>query len=98
MAPALRPGDFLVVDRAAYRARPPRPGEVVVAGDPRAAGRTLIKRVAGYDAGLGAWLLGDNPGESTDSRVFGYVAATHLRGRVRWRYWPIGRRPAASMP
>jgi signal peptidase I len=46
MAPALRPGDRLLVDRRAYRTRPPRVGEIVVVLDPEEPARWLVKRVA----------------------------------------------------
>lgn len=45
MLPTLRPGDRLLVDRAAYRARRPRAGEIVVLVDPEEPARWLVKRV-----------------------------------------------------
>ena len=87
MVPTLSPGDFVIVDRAAYRARPPRPSEIVLAQDPRDARRTIIKRVAGRDPEGRLWLSGDNPAESTDSRAFGAIPAALIVGRVAWRYW-----------
>ena len=88
MLPALRPGDWVVVDSAAYRDRPPRPREIALAADPRDPSRTLVKRVAGVEPGGAARLLGDNPDASTDSRTLGAFPAALLMGRVRWRYWP----------
>ncbi len=86
MRPALRPGDWLIVDRAAYRVHPPRNGDIVIARDPRD-GRAIVKRVAsGSDEGLE--LLGDNRARSTDSRTFGLVARAAVLGRVMFRYWP----------
>src|SRR5918999_1445834 len=46
MAPALLPGDRLLVESWTYARRSPRPGEVVLAADPRSGSRELIKRVA----------------------------------------------------
>jgi type IV secretory pathway protease TraF len=37
-------------------------------------------------------LRGDNPSQSTDSRSFGSVPLSSLRGRVVRRYAPAGRR------
>jgi signal peptidase I len=45
MLPALRPGDRLLVDRTAYRDRPPRPGDIVVFVDPEEPTRWLVKRI-----------------------------------------------------
>jgi signal peptidase I len=87
MAPALLPGDRLIVRR---RRRGPRIGEVVVVADPRRPDRELIKRVAAVD-GDRVTLLGDNPGRSTDARDFGPVDANGLRWAVLLRYWPPSR-------
>ena len=57
-------------------------------------GRSLLKRVAHPPAGVDAgsiWVLGDNPGVSRDSRQFGAVPSSGVRGRVVWRFWPAGR-------
>lgn len=37
------------------------------------------------------WLLGDNPGQSTDSRHYGAVSRGRVKGRVVWKFWPWGR-------
>ena len=91
MAPALEAGDYVVVDSRAYARRAPAPGEVALARDPREPSRTLVKRVAALAPGGGVELLGDNRAESTDSRAFGPVPASELRGRIIWRYWPPAR-------
>ena len=87
MAPALQPGDRLLVESLTYALRPPRRGEVVMAADPRQPDRELIKRVAAVDAG-GVELRGDHPAASTDSRAFGPIPADAVRWRVLMRYWP----------
>ena len=98
MLPTLRPGDRLVVVRARRHARV---GEVVLALDPRDAGRELVKRVAAVGSG-GVTLHGDNPAFSTDGRTFGSLPAAAIRWRVVGRCWPPGRagrlatHPAAS--
>ena len=84
MLPTLRPGDRLVVVRSP---RPPRVGEVVLALDPRDAGRELVKRVAAVDPD-GVTLLGDNPAFSTDGRSFGSLPPNAIRWRVLARCWP----------
>jgi nickel-type superoxide dismutase maturation protease len=91
MAPLLRAGDWVLVDPDAYGARSPRPGELVIVADPRDPRRVLVKRVAGVAPGGLLELAGDNPGASTDSRVFGPVDPGSVRGRPWARYWPPGR-------
>jgi hypothetical protein len=94
MQPALEPGDWLMVDPDAFAGRPPRQGELVLAPDPRAPERLLIKRVAATAPDGSLELLGDAPDQSTDSRIFGSVPAAEVRGKPWFRYWPprrIGR-------
>jgi len=91
MLPTLSPGDWVLVDEHAYDTRLPRRGHVVVAEDPRAPERHLVKRVSFVDLHGDVRLEGDNADESTDSREFGPVPATAVKGRVRWRYWPMTR-------
>ena len=86
MAPALRPGDRLVVIRWPWI----RPGQLVVVPDPRDPGRLLVKRVTGIGADS-IDVAGDNPAASTDSRHFGVVADGLLVGRVLYRYAPLER-------
>jgi nickel-type superoxide dismutase maturation protease len=84
MAPALLPGDRLLVIR---RNRPVQPGDVVLALDPRDASRELVKRVASVDGG-GVELRGDDPRHSSDSTAFGRLPAGAVRWRILARYWP----------
>jgi signal peptidase I len=35
------------------------------------------------------YLLGDNRGRSTDSRVWGDVHRRHIQGRIVFRFWPL---------
>lgn len=85
MEPTLSDGDW-VLARNDGRARV---GDVVVLEHPERSGELLItKRVHRVEAG-GYWLLGDNPGQSTDSRHFGLVP--HVIGPVIWRVRPWGR-------
>jgi nickel-type superoxide dismutase maturation protease len=92
MAPALLPGDRLLVERLTYRRRGPRPGEIVLAHDPRQPSRELVKRIGLVDASSGsAELVGDAQEASTDSRAFGPVELADLRWRVAVRCWPPGR-------
>ena len=87
MSPTLVPGDRLLV----VRTRRVRRGDLVAVPDPRERGRTIVKRVELVE-GEAVTVLGDNPGASTDSRVFGPVDRRDLRGRAVYRYWPEERR------
>ena len=89
MIPTLRPGDRLLVETWTYGRRSPQVGEVVVAPDPRAPTRELVKRVAAVDDGR-ITLRGD-AARSTDSRRFGSVPLAAVRARAAFRYWPLGR-------
>jgi nickel-type superoxide dismutase maturation protease len=92
MAPALLPGDRLIVEALSYRSRLPQPGEIVLAADPREPTRELVKRVGSVDPGAGtAQLVGDAATASTDSRTFGPIPLSAVRWRVAARYWPPGR-------
>jgi nickel-type superoxide dismutase maturation protease len=86
MAPALLPGDRLLVARLGTL----RVGDVVLASDPRDARRELVKRVSRLDA-TNVTLRGDNAAASTDARTFGMLPRSAVRWRVIGRYWPTER-------
>ena len=92
MAPALLPGEWLLVERRTYGHRRPRVGEIVLAADPRDPSRELIKRVTSVDGhAMMIELAGDAPDSSTDSRIFGPVPVNDVHWRVVARYWPAER-------
>ena len=82
MAPALLPGDWILVDPDV---RSLRPSDVVVAPDPDHPGETLVKRVAAVD-GRAARLMSDAAG----GRRYELPVAS-ISGRAWLRYWPLGR-------
>lgn len=88
MRPALEPGDRLLVVPWGWR----RVGAVVALSDPREPTRTILKRVAEVRPDGALVVLGDAPGASTDSRTFGPVPPSLVRGRAVWRYQPARRR------
>ncbi|HEY5098188.1 MAG TPA: nickel-type superoxide dismutase maturation protease [Acidimicrobiales bacterium] len=96
MAPALRPGDRLVVVRLPWRPPfGPIPGQVVAVRDPRSPDRILIKRVRSVDRRAGTLVVeGDDRQSSTDSRSFGPVSRSAVVGRAVYRYAPAGRNGA----
>jgi nickel-type superoxide dismutase maturation protease len=93
MAPALLPGDRLVVVRWPRPMAPwPTPGEIVAVRDPRRPARVLVKRVGSVDRQRGTVeVLGDDPSASTDSRDFGPVPRSLVVGTAVYRYAPPGR-------
>ena len=90
MAPTLRPGDRLLVERLTFRLRGPRPGDLVLAADPRMPRRELVKRVVLVN-GEAVTLIGDNPSASTDSLAFGDVPRSAIAWRVVLRYARVAR-------
>jgi hypothetical protein len=62
-----------------------RPGRVVVFAEPGRPELLSVKRVHGGGKDEGWWVLGDNADYSTDSRDFGSVASSGIRGVLRLR-------------
>ncbi len=84
MSPGLGPGDYVLVNRWAYRTRAPAVGDLVVLRNPEREGQFLCKRIAGV-TDSGAYVVsGDNAAASRDSRHFGPVPRGLIVGRV-WR-------------
>lgn len=88
MRPLLAPGDRVAL--VPVRRRRLRPGDLVVVRDPRRPQRRMIKRVTDIDESR-AWVRGDNPEASTDSRAFGWVPLPRLVARPARRYGPTRR-------
>ncbi len=81
MRPTLAPGDYVVVNRWAYRFRRPATGDIVVVRDPEAPERYLVKRISDTDS-TRIEVVGDNQARSRDSRKFGPIAPEELVGKV----------------
>lgn len=82
MYPALRDGDVVTIDTAAYAERLPVVGEIVLARHPFRADVEIVKRVGSVTADGRIVLVGDDPRESEDSHSFGPVRADLLIGRL----------------
>jgi len=88
MLPTLEPGDYVLVNRWAYRVRRPRRGDLVVVRDPELSDRFLVKRVSETEASTQIPLEGDNAAVSRDSRAFGAVPLDRIVGKVWLRLKP----------
>lgn len=88
MEPTLLDGDWLLVDPSAFARRVARVGDLVVARDPRQAGRLLVKRVQSVDSDGRLTLVGDHAAHAGDGTRIGVVTGEALVGRPWFRYWP----------
>lgn len=82
MEPALRDGDWLIVDHGATG----RVGNIVVAVDPRENHRVIIKRVKSTGTDSRLTLESDHPAHAGEE--IGPVGPSDIVGRARMRYWP----------
>jgi len=83
MKPTLASGAHVLVDPGAYRRRPPRAGDLVLARRP-SGDVTMVKRIRSVGPDGACFLVGDapDPSASTDSRSFGPVPPALILGRV----------------
>ena len=82
LSPFFLEGDFVVVSKIPFFLRQPRSGDVVVFRHP--AYGTMIKRVERLSpGGEEVYVVGEHP-LSTDSRQFGPLPRSALRGLVIW--------------
>ncbi|NJR38642.1 MAG: nickel-type superoxide dismutase maturation protease [Leptolyngbyaceae cyanobacterium CSU_1_4] len=86
MLPLLLPGEEVLVDRRAYWRSPPAREDLIVVRSPDQPSFRLIKRVVLTRQDGACFVQGDNPSQSTDSRVFGWVEPLFILGRVTSRF------------
>ncbi len=100
MRPTLEPGDWAFAIGTA-RGRRPRIGDIVVLEHPDRPGFELVKRVTemrrpstshATTRTAELWVEGDDPASSTDSRHFGPIDRSRVRGRLVLVWWPPSRR------
>lgn len=82
MLPLLKPGEEILIDLQAYRDTLPRVGDIVIARHPQKPELKIVKRIALVLEDGDCFLQGDNPRESTDSRMFGVVKRDYILGKV----------------
>jgi phage repressor protein C with HTH and peptisase S24 domain len=76
MLPTLVPGKVII----AIRSNKLSQGNIVVL---RHNGLEKIKRISKLESGR-VFLLGDNPAQSTDSRSFGWLNISAVKGKIIW--------------
>lgn len=84
MEPALRNNEWWVARRSAAV----HPGDVALIVHPRRPDALIVKRLVRREPD-GWWVLGDNAGQSEDSRQFGAVPDANVIGRLWFRYHPL---------
>lgn len=78
MLPILKPGQDILVFNWAYIFSKPKVGDIVVI---RVSGLEMVKRIQ-MSSCLGIFVTGDNKEHSTDSRSFGAIEWSQVRGKV----------------
>jgi signal peptidase I len=98
MVPSFQNGDYLIVDEISYRFKEPERGDVIIFKYPKDTSKYFIKRVEGLpgetigNTTLGEdqyYVLGDNRGASSDSRIWGPVPRKNIIGRPFARLLPL---------
>jgi signal peptidase I len=80
MNPVLEDGNFVIIRKYVFHRYEPREGDILVFNSPLS-GRLNIKRCSAV-YGSTVFLTGTNLPESTDSRHFGRIKKTDIKGSV----------------
>lgn len=81
MLPTLKNGDVVLINPNAKL----KQGDIALAGHPYKKSTKILKRLKEFTENGDLFLIGDNTGESTDSRSFGAVPLKCLIGKVTCR-------------
>ncbi len=81
MLPTLKNGDAVLLDPTAEV----EVGDIVLANHPFKQSVKVIKRIGEISTDERFLLIGDNPGESSDSRSFGAIPKSEILGKVTCR-------------
>jgi signal peptidase I len=104
MEPSVLKGDRILVDKTAYKRMPPKQGNIVVFVYPDDRSKIFIKRIEGLPGNTiklvdgreqtvphgSVYVLGDNKGQSIDSRAFGFIPLRDVIGKARQIYYSSG--------
>lgn len=104
MEPTFRNGDYLIVDELSYRFNEPQKNDVIIFRYPLDPSKYFIKRIEGLPGEkienngkeiiLKAdeyFVMGDNRGASSDSRIWGPLKENFIVGRALIRLWPFNK-------
>ncbi|MDQ3089208.1 MAG: nickel-type superoxide dismutase maturation protease [Acidobacteriota bacterium] len=78
MLPTLKNGDVVLVNPQAKL----KQGDIVLANHPYKKSVKILKRIKEFTDNGDLFLIGDNAGDSTDSRTFGAVSLKYIIGKV----------------
>ncbi len=81
MEPTLRDGDVILVNRLAYFLTKPKAGDTVAIKWEK---YYIIKRIKKISHGK-IFIVGDNKGDSADSRRFGWINKKEIIGKVMFK-------------
>jgi nickel-type superoxide dismutase maturation protease len=82
MDPTMQSGQIFFTNKFIYLFHEPRVNDIVQAYRPDAPSELIVKRVSAIPSPHTYFLTGDNTNFSTDSRSFGPVPRTLIKGRV----------------
>lgn len=104
MEPTFHNGDYLIIDELSYQFNGPQKNDVIIFHYPLDPSKYFIKRVEGVpgekintngkEIALKEneyYVLGDNRGASSDSRIWGPVTKNFIVGRAIVRLWPFNK-------
>jgi signal peptidase I len=106
MEPAIMRGDRVLADKTVYRRMSPQKKDIVIFAFPDDRSKKFIKRIEALPGDLFTdtdgikkqiphgfvYVLGDNRGNSLDSRQFGLIPLRDVIGKVRQIYYSPGRK------
>ncbi len=87
MHPTIEVGDRFMIDKLSPHFGGYHRGDVIVHVYPCDAQRDYIKRIIGLPVDTEVFVLGDNRNNSNDSRVWGGVPMSAIKGRVTLVWW-----------
>ncbi len=82
MEPAFRAGDFILVNKLAYKFGSPSRGDAIVIKHPVEKTKFLLKRISVITNSDKFYVVGDNRNFSQDSRHFGAIEKDSIIGKV----------------